>query len=88
MIQSIKRNLFAIIAFLSAIIGGLLILLNRKSRQNDELKADKDLTVQRESSKIVDEKIDSAQKEIDKISQEMEKPVSDDFWKDYTKGKK
>lgn len=85
--NKLKQHLFAIIAFLSAIIGGLLILLNRKSRQNDELKADKDLTVQRESSKVVDEKVSSAQKEIDTLSQEMKKPAeeSDKFWDEYGK---
>lgn len=84
----LKRYFFHIVAFLSAIIGGLLFLLSRKSKQNQELQAEKDLTNQKISSKIVDEKVNSAQKEIDKLSQEMEKPVSDDFWKDYTKGKK
>jgi preprotein translocase subunit SecF len=85
--NSFKRNLFAIVAFLSAIIGGLLILLNRKSNQNADLKSDKDLTVQREKSTIVDSKVESAQKEIDKLEKEMKtKPKDDDdFWKDYTK---
>jgi preprotein translocase subunit SecF len=85
--NSFKRNLFAIVAFLSAIIGGLLILLNRKSNQNADLKSDKDLTVQRSKSTIVDSKVESAQKEIDKLEKEMKtKPKDDDdFWKDYTK---
>jgi preprotein translocase subunit SecF len=85
--NSFKRNLFAIVAFLSAIIGGLLILLNRKSNQNADLKSDKDLTVQKSKSTIVDSKVESAQKEIDKLEKEMKtKPKDDDdFWKDYTK---
>jgi len=88
--KTLKSNLFAIIAFFSAIIGGLLIYLSRKNREVDNLKADKDLTVQTERSKVVDEKVDSAQVEIDKLSQEMKKPAKsdDEFWKDYTKGKK
>lgn len=85
--NKLKQHLFTIIAFLSAIIGGLLILLNRKSKQNEELKADVDLTKQRESSKVVDQKVESAQKEIDKLEKQMkEKPKDDDeFWGDYTK---
>jgi hypothetical protein len=85
--NKLKRYFFHIIAFLSAIIGGLLILLSRKSKQNASLKADVDLTVKRESSKVVDSKVKSAQKEIDKLEKEMKtKPKDDDdFWKDYTK---
>ena len=85
--NKLKHYFFHIIAFLSAIIGGLIFLLNRKSKQNTQLKADKSLTVQRESSKVVDSKVDSAQKEIDELEKEMKtKPKDDDdFWKDYTK---
>jgi hypothetical protein len=90
MIDKLKSNLLAIIAFFSAIIGGLIFFIYRKDRENGQLKADKSLTKQEERSKIVDEKVSSAQVEIDKLSQEMNKPVKsdDDFWKDYTKGKK
>ena len=88
MISKLKSNLLAIIAFFSAIIGGLIFFIYRKDRENDQLRADKDLTKQTERSKIVDEKVDSAQVEIDKLDQEMKKPVSDDFWKNYTKDKK
>jgi hypothetical protein len=87
MMDKLKSNLLAIIAFFSAIIGGLIFFIYRKDRENDRLRADKSLTKQTERSRVVDEKIDSAQVEIDKIDQEMKKPVSDDFWKDYTKGK-
>jgi hypothetical protein len=88
MINKLKANLLAIIAFFSAIIGGLIFFIYRKDRENDRLRADKSLTKQTERSKIVDEKVRSAQVEIDKIDQEMKKPVSDDFWKNYTKDKK
>lgn len=86
--KTLKAHLFKIIAIISAIIGGLLYLLSRKSKKIDDLKATVDLTVQKESSKVVDEKVNSAQKEIDALSQEMKKPVSDEFWNDYTKDKK
>lgn len=88
--NTLKRHLFAIIAFISAIIGGLIFLLARKSKKNAGLKADIDLTKQTERSKVVDEKVDSAQDKIDVLDQEMKKPTKgdDEFWGDYTKGNK
>lgn len=88
MTSFIKRHLFKIITFISAIIGGLLFALSRSNRKNESLKADIDLTKQTERSKIVDSKVRSAQDEIDSLSQEMKKPVGDEFWDEYTKGKK
>lgn len=87
--KTLKQHLFTIIAFISAIIGGLIFLLSRKNRKIDGLKADIDLTKQTERSKVVDEKVNSAQVEIDKLSQEMNKPVKDDdeFWGEYSKDK-
>lgn len=82
------------LSILLAIIGGLGLLLFRKSKQNTQLKAEQDLTDQKNRSKVVEEKVHSAQKKIDELSQELEKPVSeypteiDAFWKDYTKRKK
>lgn len=86
--KTLKKNLFAILAFFSAIIGGLLIYISRKNSENAGLKADKDLTNRKNESKVVDDKIKSAQDQIDKLDEEMIKPVDDSFWDDYTKGKK
>lgn len=85
--DKLKQNLFAIIAFFSAIIAGLLFFLRLKSNENDSLKAEKDLSIQREKSKVVDETVKSAQKEIDDLEEQMKEPTKDDddFWKDYTK---
>ena len=76
-----------LISILITIIGGLGFLLFRKSKQNTQLKADIDLTKQSESSKVVDEKVNSAQEKIDDLNQEMEKPVeeAEEFWKNYKK---
>lgn len=78
------------LSILLAIIGGLGLLLFRKSKQNTQLKAEQYLTDQKNRSKVVEEKVHSAQKKIDELSQELEKPVSEseEFWKDYTKRKK
>lgn len=78
------------LSILLAIIGGLGLLLFRKSKQNNQLKAERDLTDQKNRSKVVEEKVHSAQKKIDELSQELETPVgeSEEFWKDYTKRKK
>lgn len=76
-----------LIGVLLSIIGGLSFLVFRKSKQNNQLKANQSLTDQKNDSKITDEKIDSAQGEIDTLHKEMEKPVGDEFWKDYTKDK-
>lgn len=78
------------LSILLAIIGGLGLLLFRKSKQNNQLKAEQDLTDQKNRSKVVEEKVHSAQKKIDELSQELEQPVdeSEEFWKDYTKRKK
>ena len=77
-----------LISILIAIIGGLGFALFHKSKQNTQLKADKDLTSQEESSKLVDEKITDSQKDIAKLEEQKNKPVGDDFWKDYTNPKK
>lgn len=78
------------LSILLAIIGGLGLLLFRKSKQNNQLKAEQDLTDQKNRSRVVEEKVHSAQKKIDELSQELETPVSEseEFWKDYTKRKK
>jgi len=76
-----------LIGILLSIIGGLGFMYFRKSKQNRSLKANQSLTDQKEDSTIVDEKVESAQKEIDKLESEKDKPVGDDFWDDYTKGK-
>jgi uncharacterized protein YxeA len=88
--KTIKQNLFAIIAFVSAIIGGLLFYASQKNRENAHLKADKDLTKQTERSKVVDDKVKSVQNDIDKLSKDMDSPTKsdDEFWKEYTKDKK
>ena len=81
------KNPISIIAFFLVIIAGLLILLNMKSKEINSLKSEKDLSIQREKSKVVDEKVQSAQKEIDKLDKQMKEPTKDDdeFWKEYTK---
>lgn len=81
------KNPVTIISIFLVIIAGLLILLNMKSKEINSLKAEKDLQVQREKSKVVDEKVQSAQKEIDKLDKQMKEPTKDDdeFWKEYTK---
>lgn len=76
-----------LIGILLSIIGGLGFMYFRKSKQNTQLKVDKSLTDQKKDSTIVDEKVESAQKEIDKLESEKDKPVGDDFWDDYTKDK-
>ena len=81
------KNPISIIAFFLVIIAGLLILLNMKSKEINSLKSEKDLSIQREKSKVVDEKVQSAQKEIDKLDKQMKEPTKgdDEFWKEYTK---
>lgn len=81
------KNPTSIMSIFLMIIAGLLILLNMKSKEINSLKAEKDLQVQREKSKVVDEKVQSAQKEIDKLDKQMKEPTKDDdeFWKEYTK---
>lgn len=81
------KNPISIRSIFLVIIAGLLILLNMKSKEINSLKAEKDLQVQREKSKVVDEKVQSAQKEIDKLDKQMKEPTKDDdeFWKEYTK---
>lgn len=81
------KSPISIIAFFLVIIAGLLILLNMKSKEINSLKSEKDLQVQREKSKVVDEKVQSAQKDIDKLDKQMKEPTKDDdeFWKEYTK---
>lgn len=81
------KNPISIIAFFLVIIAGLLILLNIKSKEINSLKSEKDLQIQREKSKVVDEKVQSAQKEIDKLDKKMKEPTKgdDEFWKEYTK---
>lgn len=74
-----------LLGILLSIIGGLGFLLFKKSKQNIQLKADNDLQTQKKDSKIVDGRVDGAQKEIDSLNKEIDKPVKDDFWKDYTK---
>ena len=74
-----------LVSILVAIVGGLAFLLFNKSKENTSLKAEKDLTEQSERSKIVDEQVSSASVEIDALSEEMDKPVGDKFWKKYTK---
>lgn len=86
--NKLKQYLGYIIAFLVSIIGFLAFLITRKNKELDELEADVDLADQRKDSAVVDQKVDSAQQEIDKISQEMKKPVDDKFWDDYFKDKK
>jgi len=81
------KNPISIIAFFLVIITGLLILLNMKSKEINSLKSEKDLAIQREKSKVVDEKVQSAQKDIDKLDKQMKEPTKsdDEFWKEYTK---
>lgn len=81
------KNPISIISIFLIVIAGLLILLNMKSKEINSLKSEKDLQVQREKSKVVDEKVQSAQKEIDKLDKQMKEPTKDDdeFWKEYTK---
>lgn len=79
-----------LISILVAVIGGLGFLLLRKSKENVQLKVDKDLTVQSESSKVVDEKVSEAQGKIDSIQSELdiEPDESEGFWEDYSEKKK
>ena len=79
----------SLITFLIAIIGGLGFLYLRKSKENNQLKVDKDLTVQSESSKVVDEKVGEAQSKVDDIqaSMESEPEEAEAFWEEYTKKK-
>tara|TARA_R100001086_G_scaffold249961_1_gene192065 strand:- start:990 stop:1232 length:243 start_codon:yes stop_codon:yes gene_type:complete len=77
-----------LIAILVAIIGGLGFMLSRKSKENENLKADKSLTDQKQSSKVVDKKNRDLQEEIELLEDGKNKSVEDGFWKDYTKGKK
>jgi preprotein translocase subunit SecF len=86
--QTIKDYTLYIILALVIIIGSLSFMLVQSSNKNADLRAKVDLTVQTESSKVVDDKVKSAQTKIDTLGQEMSKPVSDEFWKEYTKDKK
>ena len=81
------KNPVSILALFLVIIAGLLILLNMKSKEINSLKSEKDLSIQREKSKVVDEKVQSAQKEIDKLDKQMKEPTKgdDEFWKEYAK---
>lgn len=74
-----------VIAVLSTIISGLIFLIYRKSKQNTQLKADVDLSKRSERSKVVDEQVDSIQKELDILDGRMDDGLveSDKFWKDY-----
>lgn len=77
-----------LISILVAVIGGLGFMLFRKSKQNTQLQADKDLTDQKKSSKMVDKKNKDLQEEIDLLETEKGKSVEDDFWKNYKNTKK
>lgn len=87
--KSIKQYFGYILAFLTTIIGFLVFFITRKNKEIDELEAEVGLSVQSEKSRQVDKEVGSAQKEIDIISQEINKPVSKDqsesdkFWDDY-----
>jgi len=72
---------------LVAIIGGLGFMLFRRYKDGIELRANRDLKDQEHSSNVVDEKVDSAQGEIDSIQDEIKSPVEDNFWDKYTKDK-
>lgn len=74
-----------LISILVALLGGVGFLYYRKSKENVGLKADIDLTSQRERSKIADEKVSDADEKLDALGKEMDKPVeeSDEFWKKY-----
>lgn len=76
-----------LIGILLSIIGGLGFLVFRKSKQNTQLKADKDLTSQTEHSKIVDKEVKQSQEEIDKLESDKDKPVDDGFWDEYLQDK-
>lgn len=89
--KSIRQYFGYILALLSAIIGFLVFLITRKNKEIDDLEAEVDLSEQSTKSKQVDKEVNSAQKEIDVLSQEMKEPVgeSDKFWDEYSKkGKK
>lgn len=79
-----------IVTILVTIISGMGFLLYKKSKETAQLKADQDLTSQSESSKLVGEKIEESQTEVDKLESELQtKPDDkdkDQFWDDYTKG--
>ena len=79
-----------LITILLAVIGGLGFLLLRKSKENVSLKAEKDLTIQSESSKVVDEKVADSQAKIDDIQAEIESEPeeAEAFWEEYTEKKK
>jgi len=79
-----------LITLLIAVIGGLGFLLLRKSKENVQLKADKDLTVQSESSKVVDEVVSEAQVKIDSLQEAMESEPeeAEGFWTEYSEKKK
>ena len=74
-----------LVSILIIIVGALGFGFYRSSKKNNQLRADKDLTVQSTSSKIVDENVESAQKEIDEIEDEMDEPEEDPvkFWSEY-----
>lgn len=76
-----------LISLLIAIIGGLGFLFFRKSKENTQLKVDKSLSERKQDSELSESKVESAEKDIEKIDKEMKKPVDDSFWDDYTKGK-
>jgi hypothetical protein len=79
----------SLISVLIAIIGGLGFLLFHKNKQNIQLKADKDLTSQSKDSKIVDNKVKSAEEEIKDLEKTMDDPVEEamEFWKKYNEKK-
>ena len=79
-----------LITILLAVIGGLGFLLLRKSKENTSLKIEKDLTIQSESSKVVDEKVADSQAKIDDLESELESEPeeAEAFWEEYTEKKK
>lgn len=87
----LKQYIGYLIALLTTIIGFLFFFISRKNKTLDNLKAEVDLSEQSAKSKQVDKEVNSAQKEIDTLSQEMKEPAeeSDKFWDEYSKkGKK
>lgn len=83
--QTLKDYLSHITVVLLLVVCILVFLLVRSSKKNASLKADLDLTTRKDLSKIVDDKVKSIQTNIDGLNKEMNKPVPDDFWKEYTK---